>query len=176
MLDHLGQEDLRLRLASSLARYAAPVDPAWIDDNGHMSVEAYSVLLRQVLGSALEEWGYGASYRKATGHGTFVVQTHSTYHRELKLGQVVLVTTRILGLDDKRVHVMSEFWNGEEGYRAAIMEYLTLNVSRSPAPRASPIEADARRKLHRFALEQAGVPVPADWRSGIRFKPSADVI
>src|SRR5215469_6942951 len=92
------------------ARYEGEVLSQWIDLNGHMNLAYYTVLFDYATDLLFEEIGIGARYKDATGHGTFVVETHNSYERELLEGERVRVASQILGADAKRLHLAHEMF------------------------------------------------------------------
>ena len=82
--------------------YQGEVLPKWIDINGHMNLAYYTVLFDCATDLLFETIGIGQSYKRATNHGTFVVETHNLYERELLVGERVRVVSQILGGDDSQ--------------------------------------------------------------------------
>jgi acyl-CoA thioester hydrolase len=108
--------------------YRGEVLPEWIDMNGHMNLAYYTVLFDYAADLLFETIGIGRGYKDATGHGTFVVETHNQYERELLVGERVRVASQIIGADDKRLHLAHEMFRLEDGARAAMQELMFLSV------------------------------------------------
>jgi|SRR5919201_309036 acyl-CoA thioester hydrolase len=47
---------------------------------------------------------------------TFCLEAHVTYHREVRTGDPLRFTTRLLAHDAKRLHYFPEMYHGTEGY------------------------------------------------------------
>jgi acyl-CoA thioester hydrolase len=60
---------------------------------------------------------------------TFCLEAHVTYHREVRTGDPLRFTTRLLAYDAKRLHYFHEMYHEAEGYLAATNELLSLHVS-----------------------------------------------
>ena len=100
-------------------RFEGVVRPEWIDANGHMNLAYYVVLFDSATDAIFETLGIGWNYRHATSNGTFAVETHTLYERELLQGEVVRVCTLVLGHDAKRLHLAHEMRRAVDGRRAA---------------------------------------------------------
>ena len=132
-------------------RYRGEVLPAWIDANGHMNLAYYIVLFDCATDALFDAIGIGLSYKDATNHGTFVVETHNLYERELLVGERVRVATQILGADSKRLHLAHEMFSLASGERAATQELMYVHIDLAlrrvvawlPAARASVAAAAA---------------------------------
>src|SRR5262249_56290144 len=127
-------------------RYEGEVLPEWIDLNGHMNLAYYTVLFDYATDLLFEAIGIGRQYKEATGHGTFVVETHNLYERELLVGERVRVATRILGSDDKRLYVGHEMFRVSDGARTATQELMFLHIDLK-ARRVTPFPPERRERV-----------------------------
>jgi acyl-CoA thioester hydrolase len=109
-------------------RYQGEVLPEWIDANDHMNLAYYIVLFDYATDALFDAIGIGRLYKDATNNGTFAVETHNLYERELLAGERVRVATQILGADDKRLHFSHEMFIAANGQRAAMQELMYLHV------------------------------------------------
>ena len=78
--------------------------------------------------SSSDTIGIGRDYKDATGHGTFVVETHNLYENELLVGERVRVASQILGADDKRLHVAHQMFRLADDRRSATQELMFLSI------------------------------------------------
>jgi acyl-CoA thioester hydrolase len=115
-------------IPAPFARYEGEVLPEWIDYNGHLNLAYYVVLFDQATDLLFDALGIGVAYKNETGLGTFAVETHNLYERELLLGERVRVSSQILGADAKRLHVAHEMLRLPGGERAAMQELMFLHV------------------------------------------------
>ena len=125
-------------------RYRTRVRPEWIDNNGHMNMGYYVV----VFDLATDEWlswvGLDATHRDTHRVTTFCLEAHVTYHQEVREGDPLRFTTRLLGHDAKRINYIHEMIHADAGYLAATNELMSLHVSqatRRGAPMAPAILA-----------------------------------
>ncbi len=140
-------------------RFEGEVLPEWIDLNGHMNLAYYTVLFDYATDLLFEAIGIGRAYKDATGHGTFVVETHNLYERELLLGERVRIVSRILGADAKRIHLAHEMFRRADGRRAATQELLFLSVDLGRRA-VVPFLPDAQQRVAVAAAAHADLPRP----------------
>ncbi|WP_414475591.1 thioesterase family protein [Microvirga sp. M2] len=138
------------------------VPPEWIDDNRHVNACYYLAAVKDPAIAAHNEWDYGIEFRARSGQSNFVLESQVVHIRELLLGDRVVVTTRILELDDKRLHLLFEIINEREGYLAALAQYLTIHVALGPPPKSCAMPADLRARLERIQAVHAQVPMPPE--------------
>ncbi len=140
-------------------RFEGEVLPEWIDYNGHMNLAYYTVLFDQATDLLFDELGLGLDYRRDTLRGTFVAETHNLYERELLVGARVRIATRILGADDKRLHLGHEMFALAGDHRTATQELMFLHVDLA-ARRVSPFPEELRRRIAAWATAHAALPRP----------------
>ena len=146
------------------------VEPEWIDYNGHLNMAYYNVLFDRGVDGAFEEFGLGPDYKDATGHSFYTAEAHVRYERELKEGDTVRATFRILDHDAKRLHAFQELVH-EDGWTAATSETMSLHVDLS-GPKVAPFPDDVERRIKAMAEDHAKLPRPerAGQPIGIRRK------
>jgi acyl-CoA thioester hydrolase len=142
-------------------RYRGEVLPRWIDANGHMNLAYYTVLFDYATDALFDAIGIGRDYKDSTNHGTFAVETHNLYERELLVGDRVRITTQILGADDKRLCLAHEMFTVATGQRAATQELMYLHVDLA-ARGVVPFLDAARERVAAAAAAHAQLPRP-DW-------------
>ena len=148
-------------IEAPFARYEGAVLPEWIDLNGHMNLAYYTVLFDYATDLLFEAIGIGRKYKDVTEHGTFVVETHNRYERELLVGQNVRVASQIVAADEKRIHLAHEMFRQTDGVRAATQELLFLSIDLARR-RVVPFLPAAARCVAAAAAAHAGLPRP-DW-------------
>jgi acyl-CoA thioester hydrolase len=142
-------------------RYQGEVLPEWIDANEHMNLAYYTVLFDYATDLLFEKIGIGRQYKETTNKGTFVVETHNLYERELLVGDRVKVSTQILAVDDKRLHLAHEMFMMNHGPRAAMQELMFVHVDLSTR-RVAPFPDGLRERVASAAASHARLPRP-DW-------------
>ncbi len=150
-----------MTIPAPYARFEGEVLPEWIDYNGHMNLAYYTVLFDYATDLLFDELGLGLDYRRDTSQGTFVAETHNLYERELLVGARVQIATRILGADDKRLHLGHEMFALAGGHRTATQELMFLHVDLA-ARRVSPFPEELRQRIAAWAAAHAVLPRP-DW-------------
>ncbi len=140
--------------------YQHVVKPEWIDSNGHMSLAYYIVMFDQALDVAFQALDIGTAYRQRTGNSSFVVETHTLYEREVRVGEPVRVVTRVLGADRKRLRLFQEMFHGDSAERLATHEQMCLHIDMRTR-RTAVWPEDQQATLRQAVQAQAGRPVPA---------------
>ena len=112
----------------SIPQHEETIRPEWIDANGHMNLAYYIVVFDHALDTAFEALDIGTDYRQRTGNSSFAAETHTLYEREVGEGDLVRVTTRVLGADAKRLHLFQEMFHAEQGHRVAAHEQMCLHI------------------------------------------------
>jgi acyl-CoA thioester hydrolase len=141
-------------------QYRGEVLPEWIDYNGHLNLAYYTVLFDYASDLLFETIGIGRTYKDATGHGTFVVETHNIYESELLVGEQVRVTSQIIAADDKRLHLAHEMYRLADDRRAATQELMFLSIDLGRR-RVVPFLPQARAAVAEAAVAHADLPRPA---------------
>jgi acyl-CoA thioester hydrolase len=147
-------------LEAPFARYEGEVLPQWIDLNGHMNLAYYTVLFDYATDLLFETIGIGRLYKDMTGYGTFVVETHNRYERELLVGERVRVASQIVGADQKRLHLAHEMFRLADGARSATQELMFLSIDLTRR-RVVPFLPEAAARVEAAAAAHAMLPRPA---------------
>jgi carnitine 3-dehydrogenase len=124
---------------------------------GQLFGDAMDVLYREV--------GVDDAYRR-DGHMFYTVESHVRHLAEAKVGQTLEVSTQILSVDDKRLHVFHRVLRpgigaGVAPTLIATGEQMHVHVD-TAAAKAAPILGTVRAKLDSLARAQAGLAVPAE--------------
>jgi len=141
--------------------YEGEVLPEWIDANDHMNLAYYIVLFDYATDALFDAIDIGRRYKDATHNGTFAVETHNLYERELLVGERVRVRTQILGVDNKRLHLSHEMITAGGGRRAAMQELMYLHIDLC-ARRVVPWLPKVHERVAAAAAAHARLPRP-DW-------------
>jgi carnitine 3-dehydrogenase len=141
-----------LRLAEVVVR------PEWIDYNRHMTDFRYGQLFGDAMDALYRRVGADETYR-ATGRMYYSVESHVRHMGEAKAGEALYVTTQLLAVDDKRLHVFHRLHRGREDALIATAEQLHLHVDTVRA-KAAPVDAAIRAKLEAIRQDQSGLPKP----------------
>ncbi len=135
------------------------VKPEWIDFNGHMNV-AYYLLAFDEASETLDAFlGLSPEYRAQTNNGTFAGDIHISYRQEVKEGDPLRMTGRVINCDSKRVHYWLEMFHATEGYLAATAEYMILHIDMS-VRRVSPMAPDLADWIGKVSEAHAALGTP----------------
>lgn len=137
------------------------IDHGWLDPNGHVNMAYFMVLNERGLDQAWTAMGIGWEYARETGLSTFAAEVHVRYLRELLGDARPVVTFRALGLDEKRLHGISEIRESADGAVAATTEQIWLHVDLSTR-RVTPWPAHVRGNLEVWLAAHRGLE-PLDW-------------
>jgi carnitine 3-dehydrogenase len=143
-----------LRLLDTVVR------PEWVDYNRHMSDFRYSQVFGDAMDALFRRAGVDETYRE-TGRMYYSVENHVRHLGEAKAGEPLYVTTQLLGVDDKRLHVFHRMHRGRDDKQIATAEQMYLHVD-TAAAKAAPADAKIRAKLESIRGGHAGLPLPAE--------------
>ena len=149
------------------------VKPEWIDHNGHFNMGYYLVVFDRATDAFLHQVGLTAELREGTGATTFTLEAHVNYLNELREGDPLRFTTRLLGFDHKRIHYFHEMYHATEGYLAATNELMSLHVNHSTR-RSAPMAMEVTRCLEEILEAHAPLPMPEQVgrRIGLERRPT----
>ena len=133
--------------------------PEWIDANGHMNLAYYVVLFDRATAAIYHALGIGDAYRTASGRSPFAVEMHTLYEREMRAGERVRISSRLLGADSKRLHYFHQMFHAEQGHRVAAQELMALHIDLN-VRKATPFAPDIQERLQNAVNATAGEPLP----------------
>lgn len=148
-----------LDLSAPLDRYRAVVLPEWIDSYGHMNMAVYVTVFDQAADVLCALLGVGPLYTQYELGMLFVLETHLSYARELRLGAPLRVTSQILDHDAKRLHLFHRMYHGDEGWLVATNEVLMINVEHRTR-RTAPWPDETIRRMGLMADAHGALPSP----------------
>lgn len=136
-----------------------PLEPHWIDHNGHLNMAYYLVIFDRAADLAFEALGLGPAYAAIGPGTTFSLEAHLRYLREVHEGMALVCDFQLLGHDEKRIHSFQTLRHAGEGWVAATCETMTLHVDRA-GPKAAPFPAHVQAALAAMASAHDRLPVP----------------
>ena len=152
-----------------LAFYRTPVEPDWVDYNGHMTESAYLTAAGWGSDALFRYIGDDEAYR-AAGHSFYTVETHIHYVREVSVHEPLVFHTQILGVDAKRVHLIHQMLHGDDGGLLCTAEQMLVHVDMN-AGRSAPILPHVAAALQAIAQSHASLPVPPQVGSVMKLPP-----
>jgi carnitine 3-dehydrogenase / betainyl-CoA thioesterase len=107
--------------------YRGRVLSAWVDYNRHMTEAAYLTAFGWASDALFSYIGDDDAYR-AAGHSFYTVETHIAYLREAAERAPLRITTRVLGIDRKRLHIYHEMSKSDDETMLATTEQMLVHV------------------------------------------------
>ncbi|HEY2678315.1 MAG TPA: 3-hydroxyacyl-CoA dehydrogenase NAD-binding domain-containing protein [Steroidobacteraceae bacterium] len=141
-----------LRLLDAIVR------PEWIDYNRHMTDFRYGQVFGDAMDALYRRVGADEGYR-ATGRMYYSVENHTRHLAEAKVGEAIYVTTQLLAVDDKRLHVFLRLHRRRDDIVIATAEQLHLHVDTARV-QASAVDPGVRAKLDAIRQAQSGLARP----------------
>jgi acyl-CoA thioesterase FadM len=142
--------------------YRSQVLAEWVDYNRHMTEAAYLTAFGWASDALFSYIGDDDAYR-ADGHSFYTVETHIAYLREAAEGAPLRITTRVLGVDRKRLHIYHEMLHDDNEKLLATTEQMLVHVDMN-AGRSVAILPDVRAALD--AIVEAHSTLPPAARAG----------
>ena len=135
------------------------VRPDWADYNGHLNMAYYGVLFDNALDVVLEPLGLGPKVAAETGASVFTAQAQVHFLRELHPGDSVVVETRLIAHDAKRLHYVQTMRRVGEDEPAAVSENLVLHVDLKTR-RVAPFAPAVLARIEKAVADHANLPLP----------------
>ncbi len=116
----------------------------------------YTHLFSNAMGKVSELFGMNHDYFVANKAGAFALKKLETFLAEVRVGETVVVRSRVLGRSAKRLHVMHFMVKEEAGVLAATAEILGSHVAMTTR-RTSPWPGYLAAGLDRLIAEHSAV-------------------
>ena len=134
------------------------VRPEWVDYNGHMTDSRYLQVFGDATDALFRSVGVDDAYRKS-GRALYTVESHVTHGAEAKLLEPLYVLTRLLAVDDKRVHLFHALHRSRDDVLVATGEQMYLHVDTN-AGKAALMDFAVREKLVKIRAAQSRLAPP----------------
>jgi carnitine 3-dehydrogenase len=135
------------------------VRPEWVDYNGHMTDSRYLQVFGDATDALFRSVGVDDAYRKS-GRALYTVESHVTHGAEAKVLEPLYVLTRLLAVDDKRVHLFHALHRRRDDVLVATAEQMYLHVDTN-AGKAALMDFAVREKLVKIRAAQSRLAPPA---------------
>lgn len=132
----------------------------WVDYNGHMNVAYYVLVFDHATDAFLDRIGMTDRLREETGSSVFVAEAHVTYENEVLEGDVVDVSSQVIGCDAKRLHLFHRMFRRTDGALAATNELMILHVDLNTR-RVGPFPDTVSLKLQNISADHAEFERPS---------------
>jgi acyl-CoA thioester hydrolase len=137
------------------------VRPEWLDINQHMNVAYYALVFDQAAEAFMAYLGVDDAYIHGSGFSWVALESHTTFRRELGLGEPLRVCAQLLGADAKRIHLFQTLYQAETGLKAATNELMILHLDLT-ARRGAAFPEEVGSRLTALATAQRDLPVPPE--------------
>ena len=134
------------------------IRPSWIDFNGHMTESRYLQVFGDATDALLGSLGLDQNYLNS-GHSVFTVETHIRHLDEGKPGSNFFVKTRVLGSDEKRIHLWHELFDEESENLLATGEHMLLHVN-TQMGKSCVMQAPLLENCRTLTSRQQTMPLP----------------
>lgn len=153
----------------TLCLYTASVQPEWLDVNDHMNVAYYALVFDQAAEAFMAHLGIDNEYIAGDGASWVALESHTSFGRELRLGDPLRVSARVLDADAKRIHLFQTMSHADEGFQAATNELMIMHLDLHRR-RSSPFPEAVAVRLQALMDDQGELPQPPEKGSviGIR--------
>ena len=94
-----------------------------------------------------------------SGGSYYTVETHICHLDEAKAGDRLVVTTQMLGADEKRIHIFVRIARADDGVLLATTEQMLLHVD-TKAWHAAPAPPEILARVQQLADAHAALPWP----------------
>ncbi len=149
-----------MKIEAPLLLHNESVLPAWIDYNGHMNLAYYILIFDHATDAFLDFIGLTEEFRKASQSSTFAAEMHVTYEQEVREGEEVIVTTQLLGFDEKRIHYFHHMYEKRKNRLLATNELISLYMDMNTR-RVAAMPGDIQGTLGDIVSAHDDLPLPS---------------
>jgi carnitine 3-dehydrogenase len=144
--------DAPLRLIETQVR------PEWVDYNGHMTDSRYLQVFGDATDALFRRVGIDDAYRKS-GRAMYTAETHVSHLAEAKVLEGLYVTTQLLSVDDKRVHLFHCLRRTRDDVIVATGEQIYLHVD-AVLGKVAQLDPQVHSGLEAVRAAHAKLPAP----------------
>jgi acyl-CoA thioester hydrolase len=151
-----------MNLSSLPVTHRAVIPETYLDLMGHMNVMWYTNLFSEAAWELFQLVGLTREHFTAHRTGTFALEQHFRYLKEVRLGQHVTLRSRVLGRSAKRWHTIHFMTIDELDALAATAEVVSTYVDMT-VRRSAPMPPDITDAIDRLLAEHTKL----DWAAPI---------
>lgn len=134
------------------------VEIDWIDYNGHMTESRYLYVFGNASDALFRHIGIDTEYHHA-GKSYYTVESHIMNLGEASVGERLYVTTQVLAVDQKRMHIFHSLYKSDDDTLVATAEQMLVHVD-TKAGKSTPVDAAVRERIEAIVAAQADLPKP----------------
>ncbi len=115
----------------------AEIPKEYIDIMGHLNVAWYTHFFSEAMLGLYGHLGFEVGELDEMRRGSFALETHIRYFREVRLSHKIEIFTRMIARNEKRFHIMCFMRNQTRNEFSASYEVVATSVNlqkRKPAP------------------------------------------
>lgn len=144
-----------------LSKHSLSVKPEWIDHNNHMNLAYYPMAFYGATAAFSLYLGMDRAFKKRTSTASFLADMHLSYKREVVGGDPLIIYSRLINFDKKRIHFWHQMHHAEKGHLVATCEMLSLNIdTKTRSVAAMPEELS--RVFSEVLERHSQLPIPGD--------------
>lgn len=143
-------------MASGVAIYRTQVLPEWVDYNSHLRDAYYVVVASYAADALMDHLGIDAPYRQRTHCTLYTLELHAHYFHEVLQADLLEVTVRIIGADEKRIHAGFEMSCARLTEPVASIELMLMHVEQGESVKALAFPEEIARALETLKNATAG--------------------
>jgi acyl-CoA thioester hydrolase len=145
--------------ARPLCLYHARVLPEWLDINDHMNVACYALVFDRASEVFMAHLGLDEAYIRERRASWAVLESHTTFERELRRDDPLRVCAQVLAADAKRIHLFQTLFRDGEELPAAGNELMILHLDLETR-RAAPFPPALAERVGALARAHGELPSP----------------
>jgi acyl-CoA thioester hydrolase len=124
-----------------------------VDNNDHLTVAYYFARLADATGAVLHALGLGAGYTARTRHGCPVTECFARYVKELRVGDILHVTSGVVAVEPDALVLGHKLFNSETGDLCTTIEQRLAHVDGDGKPAALGAGPRAAAETRRIAWD-----------------------
>ena len=145
-------------LSLPLRLHRTRIPPDWVDYNGHMTESRYVQVMSDATDAFIRYVGVDGDYL-ARGGAYFTAESHFGFLNQVRAGEMVEVSTLVLGCDEKKLHLYHRLMRVDGDVPLAEAESMLLHVD-TESGRATPAAPEVLRRIGLVADAHAHLPKP----------------
>jgi len=142
---------------TGLPPYRAEILPEWIDFNGHLRDAYYALVLSYAIDEVMDHLGLDAAYRERTRCTLYTLEWHMHFLHEIRSSDELTVSTAVLDVDRKRLHVGCDFACPRIEGSAASAEVMLLHVHQGEKPSSASFPPEVQARLEALKLSDGAL-------------------
>jgi acyl-CoA thioester hydrolase len=137
--------------------HRAVIPQTYLDEMGHMNVMWYTHLFSMGAWGLFQMVGLDRRYFETNQAGSFALEQHFRYLKEVRVGQEVVIRSRVLGRTAKRWHLIHFMAHGDSSDIAATSECVHAHIDMR-IRRSAPMPAQICDAIDRLLAEHQRLP------------------